>query len=57
MVACRRRDADAGDDLIRPQVMAESVEAVRMILVDVPVPQIWKKSSTEVRLMSAREDR
>ena len=57
MAASRRRDADAGDDWIRPQVMAEIVEAVRMIPVDVLVPQIWKKSLTEVRLTSATEDR
>ena len=35
----------------------EIVEAVRTIPVDVLVPQIWKKSSTEVRLTSATEDR
>ena len=57
MVASRRRDADAGEDCICPQVMAEIVEAMRTILVDVLVPQIWEKSSTEVRLSSATEDR
>ena len=42
---------------IRPQVNAEIVEALRTIPVDVLVPQIWKKSSTEVRFTSATEDR
>ena len=31
MVASRRRDADAGDDWIRPQVIEEIVEVVRLI--------------------------
>ena len=55
VVASRRRDADAGEDLIFPQVMVEIVEAVRTILADVLVPQIWKNSSTEVRLTSATD--
>ena len=40
-----------------PRVKKEIIEVVRMIPVNMPVSQIWKKSSTEVRLTSATEDR
>ena len=41
-----------------PQVMVKLIEAVRTIPIDVPVPRVWKKSSTSPNYMltNAAED-